>query len=35
MITLDEPKVDNARDEWQKLIAQGRRRAKPAWDDSY
>ena len=26
-------KVDKARDEWRKLIAQGWRRTKPVWED--
>ena len=34
MTTRDELKVDKARDEWKKLIAQGLRRIKPAWEDS-
>ena len=34
MKTRQEIKVDKARDEWKKLIAQGWRRIKPVWDDS-
>jgi len=34
MTTREELKVDKARDEWKKLIAQGWRRTKPVWDDS-
>ena len=30
----EELKVDKARDEWKKLIAQGWRRTKPVWEDS-
>ena len=33
MITREELKVDKARDEWRKLIAQGWRRTKPVWED--
>ena len=33
MITREELKVDKARDEWRKLIAQGWRRTKPVWDE--
>ena len=33
MTTREELKVDNARDEWRKLIAQGWRRPKPVWED--
>ena len=33
MTNREELKVDNARDEWRKLIAQGWRRTKPAWED--
>ena len=33
MKTRDELKVDKARDEWRKLIAQGWRRTKPVWED--
>ena len=31
--TIEELKVDNARDEWKKLISQGWRRTKPVWED--
>ena len=31
--TREELKVDKARDEWRKLIAQGWRRTKPVWED--
>ena len=31
--TSEEHKVDKARDEWKKLIAQGWRRTKPVWED--
>ena len=34
MTTREEHKVDKARDEWKKLIAQGWRRTKPVWEDS-
>jgi hypothetical protein len=34
MTTREELKVDKARDEWKKLIAQGWRRTKPVWEDS-
>jgi len=34
MKTREELKVDKARDEWKKLIAQGWRRTKPVWKDS-
>ena len=34
MSTREELKVDKARDEWKKLIAQGWRRTKPVWQDS-
>ena len=34
MTTREELKVDKARDEWKKLIAQGWRRTKPVWQDS-
>ena len=34
MTTKEELKVDNARDEWKKLISQGWRRTKPVWEDS-
>ena len=30
----EELKVDKARDQWKKLIAQGWRRTKPVWEDS-
>ena len=33
MTTREELKVDKARDEWRKLIAQGWRRTKPVWED--
>ena len=33
-ITREELKVDKARDEWKKLIAQGWRRTKPVWEAS-
>ena len=33
MKTREELKVDKARDEWRKLIAQGWRRTKPVWED--
>jgi len=33
MTTREELKVDIARDEWRKLIAQGWRRTKPVWED--
>ena len=33
MITREELKVDKARDEWRKLIAQGWRRTKPVWEE--
>ena len=33
MTTREEHKVDKARDEWRKLIAQGWRRTKPVWED--
>ena len=32
--TRKELKVDKAKDEWKKLIAQGWRRIKPFWEDS-
>ena len=32
MTTREELKVDKARDEWRKLIAQGWRRTKPVWE---
>ena len=34
MTTREELKVDTARDEWEKLIAQGWRRTKPVWEVS-
>ena len=34
MTTREELKVDTARDEWKKLIAQGWRRTKPVWEES-
>ena len=34
MTTREELKVDEARDVWGKLIAQGWRRTKPVWEDS-
>ena len=34
MTTREELKVDNARDEWKKLISQGWRRTKPVWENS-
>jgi len=34
MTIREELKVDKARDEWKKLIAQGWRRTKPVWEDS-
>ncbi len=34
MTTREVFKVDKARDEWKKLIAQGWRRTKPVWEDS-
>ena len=33
MTTREELKVDKARDEWKKLIAQGWRRTKPVWEE--
>ena len=33
MTTREELKVDKARYEWKKLIAQGWRRTKPIWED--
>ena len=33
MTTREELKVEKARDEWKKLIAQGWRRTKPVWED--
>ncbi len=35
MTTREELKIDKARDEWKKLISQGWRRTKPAWEKSY
>ena len=34
LTTREELKVDKARDEWKKLIAQGCRRTKAVWEDS-
>ena len=34
MTTREELKIDKARDEWKKLIAQGWRRTKPVWEES-
>ena len=34
MTTREELKIDKARDKWKKLITQGWRRTKPAWEDS-
>ena len=34
MTTREELKLDKARDEWKKLIAQGWRRTKPVWEVS-
>ena len=34
MTTREELKVDKARDEWKKLIAQGWRRTKSVWEYS-
>ena len=34
MTNIEELKVDKARDEWKKLIAQGWRRTKPVWEES-
>ena len=34
MTNREELKVDKAKDEWKKLIAQGWRRTKPVWEDS-
>jgi len=34
MTIREELKVDKAREEWKKLIAQGWRRTKPVWEDS-
>ena len=33
MTTREELKIDKARDEWRKLIANGWRRTKPIWED--
>jgi len=33
MTTREELKVDKARNEWRKLMAQGWRRTKPVWED--
>jgi len=33
MTTREELKVDKARDEWRKLIAQGWRKTKPVWEE--
>ena len=33
MTSREELKVDKARDEWRKLIANGWRRTKPVWED--
>ena len=33
MTSREELKVDKARDEWKKLIAQGWRKTKPVWED--
>ena len=33
MTTREELKVDKARDEWRKIIAQGWRTTKPVWED--
>ncbi len=33
MTTREELKVDKARDEWRKLIAQGWRRTNPVWEE--
>ena len=33
MTTREELKLNKARDEWKKLIAQGWRRTKPVWED--
>ena len=35
MTTREELKVDKARNKWKKLIAQGWRRTKPVWEDTY
>ena len=34
MTTREELKIDKARDEWKKLIAQGWRRTNPVWEES-
>ena len=34
MTSREELKVDNARDEWEKLIAQGWKITKPFWEGS-
>ena len=34
MTSREELKVDKARDEWKKLIAQGWKRTKPVWEES-
>ena len=34
MTTREELKIDKARDEWRKLIAQGWRRTKTVWEES-
>ena len=34
MTTREELKVDKARDEWKKLVAQGWRTTKTVWEDS-
>ena len=34
MTTIEEIKVDKARDEWKKLIPQGCRRTKSVWKES-
>ena len=33
MTIREELKVDNGRDEWKKLIAQGWRKTKPGWEE--
>ena len=33
LTTREELKVDSAKDEWKKLIAQGWRRTKPVWEE--
>ncbi len=33
MTTREELKVEQARDEWRKLIAQGWRRTNPVWEE--